>query len=275
MLKIELSQGERLTNAEYIEKNKLAWEEKVQHDILSEYYDVSSFLSGNSTLDQLEMDGLGDVKNKKLLNLQCYFGLESLSLERLGADVTGLDFCNNAINQAILIRNKAGLKTKFINANVYDSATILDKQYDIIFSSYGSICWLPDLSKWVENIYKLLKLGGFFYLIDFHPLLISFNLSKSKSIKHSYFNSELPLELTRTGTYADNNAKIKTIDYNWNHSLSEIFSAFISKNMKIEDFKEYPYIPLNAFPNLIKQIDGYNHVKNDMFPVLFTLKIRK
>lgn len=275
MLKVELIQNIKLSIQDYLVSNKSAWEKKVEFDVLSEYYDVEGFLAGKNMLDKLETEGLDVVKNKNILQLQCYFGLEALTLSRMGADVTGLDFCHNAISIANDLKTKTGLNTKFICADVYDASKMLDSKFDIIFSSYGSICWLPDLSKWVENIFSLLKPGGSFFLIDFHPLLISFNLLRNKSIKFSYFNNENPVKLIRTGTYADLNAKIKTTEYNWNHSIGEIITAFIKQGMQIQDFKEYPYIPLDAFHGLIREVDGYNHVHNDLYPILFSLKVSK
>lgn len=275
MLKVELTQNTKLSTKEYLERNRSAWEKKVDFDVLSEYYDVEGFLAGKNMLDKLETDGLGAVNNKSILNLQCYFGLEALTLAKLGANVTGLDFCRNAISKAYELKEKTGLDAQFICADVYDASKMLDSEFDLIFSSYGSICWLPDLSKWVENIFSLLKPGGSFFLLDFHPLLISFNLLRNKTIKFSYFNNEDPVKLIRTGTYADLNAKVKTTEYNWNHSISEIITTFIKQGMQIQDFKEYPFIPLNAFPGLIREVDGYNHVHNDLYPILFSLKVSK
>lgn len=275
MLKVELTQKMGLSTQEYLHRNRTAWEKKVEFDVLSEYYDVNGFLEGKNILDNLESKGLGAVKNKRILHLQCYFGLETLTLARMGASVTGLDFCHNAISMANNLKAKTGLNADFICADVYDASKILNSKFDLVFSSYGSICWLPDLSKWVENIFSLLKPGGSFFLIDFHPLLISFNLLQNKSIKYSYFNIEDPVKLIRTGTYANLNANIKTTEYNWNHSIGELVSTFIKQGMHIQDFKEYPYIPLDAFPGLVKEIDGYNHVYNDLFPILFSLKASK
>lgn len=275
MLKIELTQNIRLSTQEYLEKNKSAWEKKVEFDVQSEYYNVQGFLAGENILDQLEVDGLGEIKNKNILHLQCYFGLEALTLARMGAKVTGLDFCSNAISKAKELKTKTGLNAQFICADVYEASKVIDSQFDMIFSSYGSICWLPDLNGWIDNIFTLLKPGGSFFLVDFHPLLISFNLLRNKTVKFSYFNNEDPLKLNRTGTYADINAKVRTTEYNWNHSLSEIITTFTRKGMQIEKFNEYPFIPLDAFPNLIREIDGYNHVENDLYPILFSLKVKR
>lgn len=275
MLKVELTQNTKLSTKEYLERNRSAWEKKVDFDVLSEYYDVEGFLTGKNMLDKLETDGLGAINNKSVLHLQCYFGLEALTLAKLGANVTGLDFCRNAISKAYELKEKTGIDAQFVCADVYDASKMLDSEFDLIFSSYGSICWLPDLSKWVENIFSLLKPGGSFFLLDFHPLLISFNLLRNKTIKFSYFNNEDPVKLIRTGTYADLNAKVKTTEYNWNHSISEIITTFIKQGMQIQDFKEYPFIPLNAFPGLIREVDGYNHVHNDLYPILFSLKVSK
>lgn len=275
MIRLELEQNIKLSTAEFLEKNKSAWEKKVQFDVESEYYNVKGFLDGQNILDDIEIEAIGSVVGKDVLHLQCYFGLESLSLERMGARVTGLDFCENAIKEAIRLRDMLSLKTSFICANVYDATEIIKDQYDIVFSSYGSICWLPDLQPWANSVYSLLKPGGSLYLIDFHPLLISFDLLRTDHVEFPYFNIESPIKLLRKGTYADINACIETVEYNWNHSLSEIVNSLIAAGLELESMNEYPFIPIDAFPNLESFDNGFNHVPNDLFPITISIAARK
>ena len=130
---------------------------------------MESFKKGKSSLNFIELDGLGDVSGKTLLHLQCHFGMDSLSWSRLGAKVTGIDLSNTAIEKARELNTELGLDAEFICSNVYDLKEMLDKKYDIVFTSYGTIGWLPDLGKWGDIISHFLNPGGIFYIADVHP----------------------------------------------------------------------------------------------------------
>jgi 2-polyprenyl-3-methyl-5-hydroxy-6-metoxy-1,4-benzoquinol methylase len=112
---------------------------------------------------------LADVKGKKMLHLQCHFGMDSLNWARLGADVTAVDLSDEAIKEAKQLNDALGLNAKFICCNVYDLKELLDEKFDIVFTSYGVVGWLPDLDKWAEIIAYYLKPSGTFYLAEFHP----------------------------------------------------------------------------------------------------------
>jgi 2-polyprenyl-3-methyl-5-hydroxy-6-metoxy-1,4-benzoquinol methylase len=94
-----------LNKDDYISLNKQTWNNKTDVHINSEFYDNEAFLKGKSTLNSIELDLLGDVSGKKILHLQCHFGQDSLSLARLGANVTGVDLSDNAIEKATSFAN--------------------------------------------------------------------------------------------------------------------------------------------------------------------------
>ena len=133
---------------DYIKINKQTWNNKTDIHIDSDFYDVKSFLEGKSTLNQIELALLGNLSDTKILHLQCHFGQDSLSLSRMGAKVVGVDFSDKAIEKAKAFNTKLGLDAVFICCDVYDIPTHLDEQFDIVFTSYGTIGWLPDLDKW-------------------------------------------------------------------------------------------------------------------------------
>jgi SAM-dependent methyltransferase len=278
MMTLEIENTLNLSLQEYIEANKTAWDKKVTYDVESSYYNVKDFVKGKSSLNKLELDLLGNIQNKKLLHLQCYFGLDTLSFARLGAVSTGVDFSENAINYARNLSKNLSLNTDFICTNVYGLSENVNDQYDLAYSSYGAICWLPDLDLWAKEIYDVLKPGGSFYLIDFHPLIISYDLLRVNYSKYSYFNSRnTPIKIIRKGTYANENADIETVEYNWNHSIAEIFNAFLKNDFRIDKFNEYPFIPINGFPNLELRADGnyYQRESKNNVPILFSLKVTK
>jgi 2-polyprenyl-3-methyl-5-hydroxy-6-metoxy-1,4-benzoquinol methylase len=259
----------------YFEINKSLWNGKTAIHVKSDFYDVESFKKGKSSLNFVELDALGDVKGKSILHLQCHFGQDSLSWVRLGAMVTGVDLSDSAIEYAKSLNKELGLDAEFICSNVYDLKEKLDKKFDIVFTSYGITCWLPDLDGWAEIISHFLKPGGIFFMAEFHPVVCMF-INNYSEIKYSYFNSGVEHE-TNTGTYADLNADFTHECYEWSHSLSEVFNALIKNSLNITEFKEFPFSFYNVFNMLEQQSDGNWHIKdmNDKIPVMFSIKAVK
>jgi len=138
----------------YIEINKQSWNKKTDAHINSDFYDMPGFLNGNTSLNSIELELLGDITGKEILHLQCHFGQDTISLGRLGAHATGVDLSDNAIAQAKLLTEKTKADAKFICCDIYELPNYLDKQFDIVFTTYGTIGWLPDLNKWASIIHN-------------------------------------------------------------------------------------------------------------------------
>ncbi|MGB5362145.1 MAG: class I SAM-dependent methyltransferase [Aureibaculum sp.] len=229
----------------YIAINKQSWNNRVQSHLNSDFYDLEGFLKGKSSLNSIELQLLGEIKNKHILHLQCHFGQDSLSLGRLGAHVTGVDLSDKAIESAIELADKTKIEAKFICSDIYELPKYLDKKFDIVFTSYGTIGWLPDLDKWAKIISKYLKPGGKFIFVEFHPVVWMFDDDFQK-IAYHYFNKEVIIE-TETGSYADKTADF-TQDYVvWNHSMSDVINSLIKNGMEINSLDEFDYSPYNCF----------------------------
>ncbi len=260
---------------DYFKINKNAWDKKTPVHVASSLYNVDEIKKGGTSLNRIEIDGLGDVKDKRILHLQCHFGLDSISLTKMGAEVLGVDFSPKAIEQARKFAKELNVSTRFFEANIYDLDRIVE-EFDIVFCSYGCICWFPDLNKWAKGISKMMANNAFFYIVDFHPLLHTLDCLLSDT-RRSYFYSDEPFKREWHGTYADYNSDIETIEYNWNHSIAEIIRSLKNNGLKINDFQEYPYLPKEWFPNLVKGKDGLYRVKDfeDIYPLLFSIKATK
>jgi len=259
----------------YFEDNKNAWNKRTDIHKDSSFYDLDSFKKGKSSLNKIELQELGDVKGKSLLHLQCHFGMDTMSWEREGASCVGVDLSDEAINLAKEINTELGLHTDFVCCNVYDLEQHLDKKFDIVFTSYGTIGWLPDLDAWASIIAHFLKPGGIFYMADFHPVLWMMDEDFEK-IKYNYFNTEVITEEI-SGTYTDRNAPIKSIEHGWNHSFSEIINALVKYNLQIQQFNELPFSPYNCFNNLEQGKDGMWRIKGlyEKMPMMYTIKAVK
>jgi SAM-dependent methyltransferase len=184
---------------EYFDMNRQAWNLKTEVHLRSDFYRHDAFLKGASSLNPIECHLLGDLDQRSVLHLQCHFGQDTLSLERLGAQVTGVDLSDSAIDTARATATDLGSSAEFICCNLYDLPQHLNRTFDLVFTSYGTIGWLPDLKRWAAVVSHFLKPGGRFIMVDFHPVVWMFD-NQFGSVAYRYFNSG-PIIETEQGTY--------------------------------------------------------------------------
>ncbi|MEH6657545.1 class I SAM-dependent methyltransferase [Leeuwenhoekiella marinoflava] len=256
---------------EYFETNKQTWNQKVQPHLTSDFYNVEAFKKGESSLNAYELNALPDVEGKSVLHLQCHFGQDTLSWSRRGALCTGIDSSDVAIETAKKLNTELNLNAQFICGNVLDTAELVTQTYDIVFTSYGVLGWLPDLKPWAKMIKTCLKPGGIFYIVEFHPIVWMWDYQKNPpELRYGYMQDELIYE-ENTGTYADKDAAITTKEYTWNHGLGAVVSALAEAGLRIEYLKENDASPYNILPNLQKTETGYE-LQNKLYPLIFELK---
>lgn len=261
----------------YYTTNKETWNKKVSVHYDSKFYDVRGFLSGKSSLNSIELSELGDVNMKSILHLQCHFGLDTLSLARLGASCTGVDISNSAIKRAQELNLKANLNAKFVESNIYDIPEKINKLYDIVFTSYGVIGWLHNLDLWAKIIANRLKPKGVFYMVEFHPIVWMFDYLNEKPImQYHYLNKKVIYE-EYEGTYGDKNSKMISKEYGWNHGLGEVITALTKAGLQIEFLHEFEESPYDNFPNMVKNKNGMYQLKeeNNYYPLLYSVKAVK
>lgn len=256
---------------DYKEYNRDTWNKKTAVHIESDFYDMNSFLEGASSLKEIELELLRQVSGKSILHLQCHFGQDSLSLARMGAKVTGVDLSDSAIHKARGLNDELGLDAKFVCCDVYETPKNVHEKFDIVFASYGTIGWLPDMSKWAEIVSQMLKPGGKFVFVEFHPAVWMFD-DDFKSIGYDYFNTGEIVE-TYTGSYADRNASIETTSVMWNHSLADVIQNLINQGLQIENFKEYDYSPYNCLRNMTEIESGKWVIEHftKKFPMVYSI----
>jgi 2-polyprenyl-3-methyl-5-hydroxy-6-metoxy-1,4-benzoquinol methylase len=234
----------------YIEINRQSWNNRTETHLKSEFYDLDGFLKGKTSLNEIELNLLGEIKGKTILHLQCHFGQDTISLSRLGADVTGVDLSDKAIESAKQIANDTNSNTKFICCDIYELPNHLDEKFDIVFTSYGTIGWLPDLDKWAKIISKYLKPNGQFVFVEFHPVVWMFDDNFDK-IGYRYFNSGAIVE-TKSGTYADKTANLTVSDVSWNHGISEVLNSLINNGLEVKSLDEFDYSPYDCFNKMVE-----------------------
>ncbi len=262
---------------EYYETNKRRWNELVDIHAKSNEYDLENFIAGKNSLHRVELEKLGDVKGKRLLHLQCHFGLDTISWARLGAKVTGVDFSETAIELAREIAKKVGVDAEFVCSNVFDLPKVLEGEYDIVFTSYGVLCWLKDIDEWARIITHYLKKDGVFLLAESHPFMWVFDdASEELNLKYSYWHNEEPLSWEDDGTYADKDAKVTNKkSYEWQHTVSDVLNALIKAGLTIDDIGEYPDL-VWAYTPASKRVDEeYFRIPGDPLPQTWSVKASK
>jgi 2-polyprenyl-3-methyl-5-hydroxy-6-metoxy-1,4-benzoquinol methylase len=259
---------------EYYKANKQWWNSRVDAHYKSPFYDVDSFMEGKSSLNQPELDYLGDIRNKSVLHLQCHFGMDSISLERLGANVTAIDFSNLAIDKANELKNKLNSKVRFVCCDVNDVHDVLQEEFDIVFTSYGTIIWLSNLNNWAKQINLSLKPNGNFIFADFHPVIWMFNDEVTKPI-YPYSSLEA-IVLDESESYAQKGEQFASKNITWNHSISDTFNALKQNGLTLDEFHEYLEAPYPFLSHCIKSKKGFS-IKGleGILPLMYSIKCTK
>ena len=267
---------------EFLAANRRNWDERVpiHRRDRTGFYAVERFLAGDKRLHAIELGELGDVAGKRLIHLQCHFGLDTLILARHGADVTGLDFSPAAIAEARLLAAKTGLAAEFVCANVYDARHAVAGDFDIAYVTWGTICWLPDLMGWAQTIAALLMPGGYLYFADAHPNMLILE-ERDGRLVHEYpidTPTERPLVFDEPHTYSDDTIPLRaTRTYQWIHSLSRIISALRGAGLSIDFLHDHPDLPWPPFPMCLRSEGGMWRLPDAIpaFPLSVSLRARK
>lgn len=258
------------TESKETRSNRELWDKLAKVHVSSAFYDTPGFLEGRIALSEIELETLGEVRGKSILHLQCHFGQGPLSLARLGASVTGVDFSEVAIESARTLNDRLGLDARFVQCDVNRLDECLEGEFDIVFASFGVIGWHPDLTKWARIVSHFLKADGRFCFAEFHPALWMLSDDHSK-VLHSYFRSGAIVE-EKVSSYADASAGELGTSYCWNHSLGEVFQALESHGLGIKGFKEYDFSPFRFFQDATEKngryyVKGYEH----LLPLAYSL----
>ena len=271
-----------------LETNLRNWNERTPVHAASSFYDVAAFKAGANALNDVERREVGAVAGKSLLHLQCHFGLDTMSWARLGAQVTGLDFSDAAIDVARELNAELDLGARFVCANVFDTADVIDERFDFVYTGKGVLCWLPDLGAWAKTVARLLKPGGVFYLMDGHPFLDVFkrdpdaganpnrHLIDDLRIRHRYFPNSAGTRFPGGYPSYAGTALIKSDVYEWWHSVEEILAAVLGAGLTLEFFHEFPKSFYLVFPGMEKGEDGWWRFPqhNERLPQTFSLRAR-
>lgn len=266
----------RETDRMRMEANRRNWDARLDAHRASAFYDLAGFREGGSSLRQVELEEVGDVAGRSLLHLQCHFGLDTLSWARLGARATGVDFSEPAIALARSLAGELGLEARFIHSNVYDLTRVLHEQFDVVFTSYGVLCWLPDIAGWGRVVGRFLRPGGTFVIVEDHPIALCFEQVNARlDLAHPLFRQE-PFEVVATATYADPSVELPpSRNYQWSWSVGDMVTALIDARLRVERLRELPISSWQRFSSMTRGPDGWWRLPDDPIPLLVVCRAVK
>ncbi|MEM7131510.1 MAG: class I SAM-dependent methyltransferase [Chloroflexota bacterium] len=264
---------------QYTVTNQRNWDGRVAPHVVSESYNLAGFRKTRCSLMPLELQELGNVQGKTLLHLQCHFGMDTLSWAERGAQVTGVDLSGKAIRQARQLATELAIEATFIQSDVYAVPEHLDIKFDIVYTSYGVLCWLGDLSQWAQIVADALKPGGLFYIVESHPAGLIFSVGQENELRidDSYFNVG-PQKCESGQSYIETHEQLQaTTTYQWSHSLGEIVTSIIDAGLQIQFLHEFPFAAYQQLPTMEMDEEGWWRLPSneERIPFLFSLLARK
>ena len=262
--------------------NRAWWNERADFHLDTAFYGkmVAKLEAGGHCLLPLEVRELGSVEGEDLLHLQCHVGADSLSLARLGARVTGVDFSEVAIVRARELSKRLEIPARFEVCEISEVGARFEHQFDCVFTSYGAITWLSDLASWGRNIAQCLRSGGRFYVVDSHPLAMALDHEWTPADGHlrlayGYLHQDAALAFEDPGSYA---ARDRATEHNstreWVWSLSDVLNALMDAGLRIQWLREHVdgFYPL--LPGMEEQPDGHVHLPSPYhgrYPLTFSV----
>jgi SAM-dependent methyltransferase len=265
-----------------IEINLRSWNERAgihARDATGDYM-LDRFRAGEDALHAIEAAELGPVRGKRVLHLQCHIGRDTLCLVRRGARATGLDFSGEALRVARSLAEETGLEADFVQGQVYEAPRLTPGPFDLVFSTWGTICWLPDMKAWARVIATVLAPGGELYFADAHPGFLVMEARGDTLVPTYDFQTpaDRPLEFVNATTYTgDPTVLTHQATREWIHALSTILAALIEAGLTIEMFHEHEVLPWQGLQIMVPASDRLWRLPDGhpRFPLSFSLRARK
>ncbi len=238
-------------------------------------YDTGPLLSGGHLLDPVQVEELGDLAGKRLLHLQCHIGTDTLSLARLGAVATGIDFSGESLKVARRLSEESGLPARFIETPLFDLPAVLDETFDVVYTSIGVLCWVSDIVEWGRIVSRYLEPGGVLYLMESHPFMHVFDdETAGLNVRNRYFSDGRAVEWEAFRDYADPGytSKHPTLEFQW--TLSQIHNSLVDAGMRIQFIHEFDFLQWRALESMEPRGDGMWRLPEplDRIPLLFSLR---
>jgi len=265
--------------------NRAKWDERVAVHLKPTGYDLKPLRAGRGVLNPVDEAEIGEVEGLRVLHLQCHFGADTLCLAQRGATVVGLDFSGAAIDAARALAGELGLsdRARFVQADLYDAPAALAEPaaFDLVYTSWGVTCWLPDIRRWAEIVAHFLKPGGRFYYADVHPAAYVFDdrtrLADGRPGYFAPYFERQPIVMADHKDYADPTAHLaNATSVEWLHPLSDIVGGLIDAGLSLDWLHEHAQLPWRMFEMLVQKDDGDWHWPDRQWlPLAISLQARR
>ncbi len=274
-----------MTGADYRAVNHANWESRVRHHAASDEYRLQQYRSDPELLSEVvtfDLPRLGSIEGLDVVHLQCHIGTDTISLARLGARVTGLDFSSSALAVAAELAESAGNAVDYVEADLYDATEALGaERFDLVYTGVGALCWLPDVNRWAATVASLLRPGGELFIREGHPVLWAMDDPRPDELlvlAFPYFETT-GVHFSEPDTYVGQDAPLESPDIvHFNHGLAEIFNALWNAGMEITLFEEHDSVPWNALGDQMHDVGGGEYRLIDQperLAASYTLRARK
>jgi SAM-dependent methyltransferase len=247
--------------SDYIDLNRSSWDDRAPAHAASPDYAVEQFVSDSHFLSEVvrfDLPLLGDVRGLRGVHLQCHIGTDTISLARLGAVMTGLDFSGASVTEAKRLSERSGTAVDFVESNVYDALSVLPGgQFDLVYTGVGALCWLPEIRPWAAVVAGLLRPGGRLFIREGHPMMWAIDETRTDDlvIGYPYFERPEPIVDEDPGTYVTTDAVFtKNVTHSWNHGLGEVVTALLDAGMQLTGLVEHQTVPWLALPGQMEQV---------------------
>jgi SAM-dependent methyltransferase len=244
----------------YEDVNRENWDERAPAHAASPDYAVDRFVEDPAFLSDVvrfDLPRLGDIAGARGIHLQCHIGTDTISLARLGARMTGLDFSPEALKQARRLAELTGADVEWVQAELYDAPAVLEQGvFDLVFTGIGALCWLPRIRAWAAVVAGLLAPGGRLFIREGHPMLwaLAERDDDLLMVDHPYFETDEPTLWEEDGTYVKTDVAFHhTRTYSWNHGLGEIVTALFDAGLDVTMLVEHDSVPWEALPGHMEQ----------------------
>ena len=265
--------------------NRANWDERVGLHLANPvlHYNQTALRAGTARLGPITSNVLGPVAGKKILHLQCHFGMDSLVLAQQGADVTGLDFSRPAIEAARSLASDLGLTARFIESDLYDAPSAIPEPagFDRVLVSWGALCWLPDMAAWARVVAHFLKPGGWLALAEAHPAAYVFDdETATPDGMPGWFAPYLGREqhvYENAQDYADPDTPLRnTRTCEWLHPLSDVIGGLLNAGLRLDAFHEHDSISWRMFARLVEAPNGgHRWPDKPWLPLSYSLRAGK
>jgi len=270
---------------DYLDLNRVNWDGRAPIHLASAEYGVARFVEDPDRLSDVvtfDRERLGDIAGLRTAHLQCHIGTDTISLARLGAEVTGLDFSPASVAAARTLGERVGTEASFVEADLYSAPEVLgENRFDLVYTGIGALCWLPEIDRWAETVAALLAPGGRLFIREAHPVLWAIDEERNEGLVlgYPYFEQREPVVWDDSSTYVDTNQTVRaSVTHEWNHGIGEIITALLAAGLRLTGFVEHTSVPWEALPGRMAVDDSGEWAlieHRERLPLTYTLQAVK